>query len=335
MIDYIYYERDIEGHPRTQQFFLRFPKARKIPCNHYKEVFNPNGQSFRLQKKKPALILAKQNGKKIHSIPPSYGIGGRQNFYFSHLLNCLYDCRYCFLQGMFPSAHYVLFVNYEDFWEDILTQVKQTDHEPSWFFSGYDCDSLGMESVTQFAEFFLPLFAQHPKACLELRTKSLNIGVLKKMKPLENVITAFSFTPEEISKQLEHGVPSVHARTKAMHQLAKLGWQVGIRIDPVMDCLDFEERYRKLFDELLTGLPMDALHSVSLGAFRMPNAFFRRVEKIYPEEPLFAGKLVHDKQSVSYAKDIESARLGTCKSLLLDKVPPEKLFDCEINSPAK
>jgi len=134
MIDYIYYERDIEGHPRTQQFFLRFPKARKIPCNHYKEVFNPNGQSFRLQKKKPALILAKQNGKKIHSIPPSYGIGGRQNFYFSHLLNCLYDCRYCFLQGMFPSAHYVLFVNYEDFWEDILTQVKQTDHEPSWFF---------------------------------------------------------------------------------------------------------------------------------------------------------------------------------------------------------
>jgi len=158
---------------------------------------------------------------------------------------------------------------------------------------------------------------------------------LKKMKPLENVITAFSFTPEEISKQLEHGVPSVHARTEAMHQLAKLGWQVGIRIDPVMDCLDFEERYRKLFDELLTDLPMDALHSVSLGAFRMPNAFFRRVEKIYPEEPLFAGKLVHDKKSVSYAKDIESARLGTCKSLLLDKVPPEKLFDCEINSPAK
>ena len=31
------------------------------------------------------------------------------------MLNCVYDCRYCFLQGMYRSANYVLFVNYDDF----------------------------------------------------------------------------------------------------------------------------------------------------------------------------------------------------------------------------
>ena len=29
--------------------------------------------------------------------------------------NCIYDCRYCFLQGMYRSAHYVVFINYEDY----------------------------------------------------------------------------------------------------------------------------------------------------------------------------------------------------------------------------
>ena len=89
---------------KQKTFSLVFPQARLISCKHYKEVFNPAGQSFRLQKKKPALILAKQTGKLVHQIPPSYGVGGTNNYYFSHLLNCLYDCRYCFLQGMYPSA---------------------------------------------------------------------------------------------------------------------------------------------------------------------------------------------------------------------------------------
>jgi len=30
-------------------------------------------------------------------------------------LNCVYDCEYCYLQGMYPSANIVVFVNFEDF----------------------------------------------------------------------------------------------------------------------------------------------------------------------------------------------------------------------------
>ena len=47
------------------------------------------------------------------------------------MLNCLYDCRYCFLQGMYRSANYVLYVNYEDFTKDIDTLLEQADNEPS------------------------------------------------------------------------------------------------------------------------------------------------------------------------------------------------------------
>jgi len=328
MIDLIYIEDSVREHERAKEIMARFPKASVVPCNHYKEIFNPRGQNFRLQKKKPALILARQTGKLIHPIPPSYGVGGTTNYYFSHLLNCLYDCRYCFLQGMYPSAHYVHFVNYEDFQQSIDQTLKQAK-EPVWFFSGYDCDSLALESVTGFARAYLPFFNKRPDAWIELRTKSTNIEVLENTSPFPNAVVAFSFTPEEVSRQTEAKVPPLASRIKAMHKLAELGWKVGWRIDPVIDSKNFKQRYSTLFDNLLKGLSPNMLHSVSLGAFRMPSGFFKRVEKLYPQEHLLAGQLVKTGGMVSYRQDIEQDRLGICKDLLRARIPEEKLFFCE------
>jgi spore photoproduct lyase len=329
MIEVIYHEEGILDHPSARTILARYPRATLIPCTHYKDVFNPGGQSFRLQKQKPSLILARQSGSLVHPVPATYGIGGTRNFYFSHLLNCLYDCRYCFLQGMFPSAHYVLFVNYDDFQNEILRKTEESKAEQSWFFSGYDCDSLALENVTGFADSFLPFFAKHTNAHFELRTKSVNLKVLEKTTPLPNVVTAFSFTPDEISDQLEHGVPSVSSRIRAMEKIAELGWPVGLRIDPLIDCVNFEERYRTLFDKLFANLPPDSVHSVSLGAFRVPVSYFKKMEKLYPEEPLFAGKLEKRGNFTGYRQEIEQDRSVFCRDELLKRIPKEKLFQCE------
>ena len=209
MIDTIYSEDVISEHPKALEIFKRFPNASVIPCDSYKEVFNPSSQNFRLQKNKPSLILAKKTGNFALPIPESYGIGGKHNFYFSHMLNCIYDCRYCFLQGMYPSANYTLFVNFEDFIKDIDNKTRQFHGQPVWFFSGYDCDSLAMENISGFVSDFLPYFEENNNAHLELRTKSVNIQPLLNKSSIPNIVTAFSFTPEEIGKQLENGVPSV------------------------------------------------------------------------------------------------------------------------------
>ena len=58
--------------------------------------------------------------------------------------------------------------------------AMQTPTEPSWFFSGYDCDSLALESLSGFAASALSFFKDHPLAQLELRTKSVNTQVLEK-----------------------------------------------------------------------------------------------------------------------------------------------------------
>ena len=329
MIDTIYFEEQVADHPRTLNLFKRFSQAVRIPCSHYKEVFNPGGQNFRIQKKKPALILAKNSGKLVHPVPATYGIGGDENYYFSHMLNCLYDCRYCFLQGMYPSAHYLLFVNYEDFFEEIKKVTSQKPEKPSWFFSGYDCDSLALEKLTGFAQSAISFFAKHKQAHLEFRTKSVATQILEKSEPLPNVVTAFSFTPQEISDAIEKDVPTVSARIQAMKRLSQKGWKLGIRLDPIIDCNDFEKRYQSLISEIFAEIPESAVHSVSLGPFRLPDPFFKRMEKLYPAEPLFAGNLEKRGRSVSYPKEIEEQRTQCCQQLLLEHLPPEKLFLCQ------
>lgn len=332
MIERIYIEEAVTDHPRTAEICQRFPRAVRIPCRHYGEVFNPRAQSFRLQKRKPSLILAHKGGRLVLPTPATYGIGAARNFYFSHMLNCLYDCRYCFLQGMYRSASYVVFVNYEDFHTAIDETMSEAPDTEACFFSGYDCDSLAFEGVTGFVADILPFFRSRPHAWLELRTKSTRIEALLDTEPLRRCVVAFSFTPEEVSRALEHKVPAVERRLAAMGRLAERGWRLGLRFDPLIYSQDFRERYRRLFDQVFEVAERADLHSVSLGPFRLPTSFFRRLERLYPEEPLVAAPFEDHGGMVSYQRELEAEMVGFCTEQLLARVPKELFFPCELPS---
>jgi spore photoproduct lyase len=328
VIDTIYVEQSVRGHPRVRQILGRFPAARVIGCERYGEVFNPKAQNFRLQKHRPALILAEKFKNFVLPAPAGYGIGAMRNYYFSHLLNCLYDCRYCFLQGMYQSANYLLFVNYEDFHDEIRRLAAESPGEQTHFFSGYDCDSLALEPVSRFAESFLSLFRDLPDAWIELRTKSTQIRTLLAMQPVPNVVVAFSFTPEATAAAVEDKTPAPAKRLAAARRLQDRGWSVGLRFDPVIFQTDWQTQYRALFEQVFSQLEVARLHSVSLGAFRLPEAFFRRMSSLYPEERLFAGPLDSQQGMVSYRRELEQALLDFCRTEILKYVPGEKFFPC-------
>lgn len=328
MIDTLYIEDAVRGHPRTAEILSRFPDARVIPCARYGEVFNPKAQNFRLQKHRPALILAEKFKHFALPAPPGYGIGAARNYYFSHLLNCLYDCRYCFLQGMYRSAHYLLFVNYEDFRADIHRITAEAAGEPVHFFSGYDCDSLALEPVTGFAAAFLPWFRELPNAWLELRTKSTQIRTLLDTEPLDRCIVAFSLAPETIAAAIEHKAPPPSKRLRAALRLQQHGWPIGLRFDPVIYVDGWRALYRAMFEETFRVLDPERIHSVSLGAFRLPDAFFRRMTDLYPAEKLFAGPLQSRNGMTSYRGDIEEEMLAFCRDEILRYLPEDRFFPC-------
>jgi spore photoproduct lyase len=330
MIETIYIEEAILQHPRVLDIVARFPQARKITCGRYGEVFNPKAQNFRLQKQQPALILAEKYKNFALPAPAGYGIGAARNYYFSHMLNCLYDCRYCFLQGMYQSANYVLFVNYEDFQQDIRQLCDESPDENLHFFSGYDCDSLALEPVTGFAEQFLPFFATLPNAWLELRTKSTQVRSLLNREPLPRCIVAFSLSPDQIAAKVEAKAPSVERRLDALVKLQQQGWQIGLRFDPLIYQSGYQQQYRELFEQVFSRINLNRLHSVSLGVFRLPESFFKKVHKLYPDEKLFASPLVSQQGMMSYQQELEQEMMQYCSELLLSYIPDSKFFPCTL-----
>jgi spore photoproduct lyase len=327
MISTIYIEEGVAEHPRTLEIRARLPQARVVSCERYGQVFNPAAQNFRLQKAEPALILAAKHEGLVLEAPAGYGVGAEHNFYFSHMLNCPFDCRYCFLQGMYRSANYVLFVNYEDFGEAI--DARLAAHEGDvFFFSGYDGDSLAFDAFSGFCAEFLPFFADRPRAWLELRTKSTRVAPLFEQRALENVVAAYSFTPAAAHERLEGSVPSVERRVACMRELGERGWPLGLRFDPLIWWDGYREGYRELFETVFSALEADWIHSVSLGAFRMPQRFLDRMAGQYPEEPLFAGPLERRDGMASYRSEIEQEMLEFCNAELANFVPPERFFPC-------
>ncbi len=339
MFSAIYVEREVQELPRVQSILLRFDSLPVIHIEQYGEIFNRNRQNFRLQKQQPALILAAKHGHKVLPTPPGYGFehlldpdaednASRQGrgYYFSHMLNCVYDCRYCFLQGMYRSANYVLFVNYEDFAADIRNTALSSP-EPVVFYSGYDCDSLALEPVSRFVDYYLPLFAELPDASLEIRTKSTQVRFLLERDALKNCVIAMSFSPRSVAEQLEHKVPAIDKRIEALVRLQKSGWPVALRFEPVIASATTLADYAELFDTIFSKLDAVSLHSCSLGEFRLPQNYYKRMVKLYPDEPLLARETSEKGGLISLEYE-ESDLLGQLETLLFNHVNRESYYRC-------
>ncbi len=324
MIDVIYVEREAWDYPRTREIVARFDGARVIDCERHGELFNRAAQNFRLQKQRPALMLAVKHGRKVLPVPSGYGLEDAPGYYFSHMLNCVYDCRYCFLQGMYRSANYVVFVNDQDFIDEIRRHAAMRD-APVWFFSGYDCDSLALEPVTGFVDGLLPTFADLENARLELRTKSTQTRALHRRDPLDNVVVAFSFTTVPAGEALEHKVPDIARRIDAMAALQARGWRVGVRFDPVIYHEGFEDAFASLCERIFAKIDGAALHSACIGAFRLPRDFFKRMRRLYPRERLFASHLSDADGMVGYPRELERALLDGARRRVSEYVAEDAI----------
>ena len=276
--------------------------------------------------------MAKKHGKFVLPTPPDYSIGAAKNVYFSHMLNCLYDCRYCFLQGMYQSANYLHFVNAEDYQTAIIEETALTENGPTCFFSGYDCDSLGLESLTGFAAKFVPFFQMldPEKAWLELRTKSVNIAPILALDPTPNIITAFSLTPDSVARKIEHGAAPIAKRINSIRSLTQQGWNVGLRLDPLISSENFEAEYRELIEQIFAAVAdVELVHSVTVGPLRFPTAMYDKITKLYPEEPMLADfSLVENRETkrISYDAETESRQEDYVVQELLKFLPENRIF---------
>jgi spore photoproduct lyase len=135
--------------------------------------------------------------------------------------------------------------------------------------------------------------------------------------------------PEPVADSLEHRAPPIKARLSALKKLAKTGWKVGLRFDPLIHFENGIEKYSQFIDQVFDSVPPESIHSVTLGTFRSPKNVFKKMESLYPKEPLFMGNLQLKNGAISYREAIEQALFSSVEEKILQYISPSQYFPCQ------
>lgn len=233
-----------------------------------------DGPEALIQRSKRRLLLARKNGDLVKTYMQTSGALSADEHYIIHGHNCPFDCEYCFLQGYFGHFVPTIFVNQDEVLQAIRETACRADGGRAVFHAGELCDSLVFDDLTGFAPRLVDAFRELPNAMLELRTKSTCVGNLLRTSPAANVIVSWTFAPDVVCRQYEHGAPSFEERLQAARACQRAGYRIGIRLDPMIRCEGWRDHYREMLCAIFGALSHEGLDVVA-GCFR----FLPQLEK--------------------------------------------------------
>jgi spore photoproduct lyase len=181
---------------------------------------------------------------------------------------CPFDCAWCYLKGTFrfhPTKTKPVFKDYEKI-ESHTRRFLEEVKTPEILNTGEIADSLMGEGLSEpFSKFIIPIFEEQNKHKVLFVTKSDNVKHLLEINPHNQAIISFSLNADEVAKRWEKGAPSVDRRIEAGRKLSQAGYEVRIRIDPIVPVPDWKTRYTNLIGQLFASFTPER---ITLGSLR-------------------------------------------------------------------
>lgn len=329
---HIYIEEALLGGEEAEAILRKFPKAKCIPIRHYKDIFNRRKQNRAMQEKSRKLILAKKEGQRIYPGAPVCQSFSESAFYYASLLmNCPFHCEYCYLQGMYPSANLVLFLNVEDYFLDCQRLIKEKGS--LYLCISYDTDLLALEELYPFVERFARFLEKEPNLRIEVRTKAGGESLFRRLLKMQlsedakkRLIFAFTLSPEKIVSEAEHGTAGLKGRLKAIKMAVEEGFTLRLCFDPMLYHADWESLYTKLLETVFREIPMEKLYDVSVGSFRISESYLKAMTKACGASPYTSFPYENTDGYYHYPKELLLKMEGFLEQKLLEKLPKEKIF---------
>ncbi|MDR3240047.1 MAG: radical SAM protein [Clostridiales bacterium] len=297
---HIYVEREAAEYATARAILPRFSQSVPISISHYKDVFCRRGQNFTRQKRRPQLILAVKREDYFHRGSRMCDGFGQDNFiYTTQIMNCPFDCAYCYLRGLYGSANVVIFVNPEDTLQAVANSL------PAFICVSYDTDLLAFEALTGYVRRWLAFCAARPEAVVEIRTKSAAFHSIAGFDALPNVQLAWTVSPDSVIERFERGTPGLNARLADMRRALEKGWRVRLCVDPIIKTRGWEQDYRAAAQTIRAALPMERLLGVSVGCFRVSKTHYARMEKLEPFSEIFGYTMEERDGTIGYPDEAE------------------------------
>lgn len=328
---HIYIERAVDQNPRwrarAEQILQHFPRATCIPIEHYKDVFNRRHQSYPAQHRTQALILAVKHGSSVYPGAPVCQSMGNEHFYYaSSMMNCLFDCEYCYLKGMYPSGNLVIFLNLEDIFAEVEALLRQ---HPVYLCISYDTDLLAIEPLCGYVKAWTEFTAAHPDLSIEIRTKSGNEHLWEGLNPCPRNIFAFTLSPDYVVSHYEHRTGTLTQRLASIRRGMERGFTIRLCFDPMIACPDWRTVYGGMVDEVLRTIPMAAVRDVSIGSFRLSDSYLRLMRRNMPDSAVVQYPYVNQNGVYHYGTELTEEMERFMLERLTTVLPRERIFRWE------
>lgn len=325
---HIYVEREVAEDPETKRILAQFPQAEVIAIDHYKDVFCRSRQDYVRQHVAQNLILAAKHGELLYPGAPVCQSFGNEHFYYtSCVMNCVFDCEYCYLKGMYPSANLVVFVNLEDIFAEV---EKRLAAHPVYLCVSYDTDLLALEHLTGYAarwiEFVLRMNTDGQRLRIELRTKGTGGGLWQTVRPEAGVICAFTISPQQVIDAYEHGTASLAGRLAGAEAAMEQGFSVRLCFDPMIYCSDWKKHYDAMFAQVCGTLDLEKLSDVSVGTFRISQDYLKKMRKNEPDSAVVQFPYQNDSGVYHYPTALMEEMEQYMTEKLAAYLPAERIF---------
>lgn len=325
---HIYLEREAEAYPLAQKVLKRFSRATVVAVEDYKDIFGRPRQNFQLQKKSSQLILAVKKDALIYAGSSNVQDFGYPNFYYNALaLNCVFNCSYCYLQGMYPSANRVLFVNQEDYFAEVQRAIaKRPDKgSPLYLAISYDTDLLAFEKIIPYCREWIDFSRRESNLLIEIRTKSAHFSAIADLDAHPRAVLAWTLSPDAIVERYEKGTPSLQQRLEAVKRALGRGWPLRLCFDPVLPIPGWRAIYSECIKSVFAQIPAERVRDVSLGVFRMNSDYFRRIKKARQDLDILHFPYERRGNNVSLAPSERKSLMEFMLDLLKSYLPEHKI----------
>jgi len=181
---------------------------------------------------------------------------------------CPYACAWCYLQGTFRFLEYKKQPRPKDFnrvERSLLALFEENGHRPEILNAGELSDSMISErSSRPFTKFVMELMAKQDKHKVLFVTKSTDVDNLLSVDNIHQAIVSFSLNAPKVATRWEKAPPPKD-RIEAAGKLKDAGFEVRIRIDPMVPIRGWEEDYDQLLGMIFRRLTPDR---ITIGSLR-------------------------------------------------------------------
>ncbi|MCR5468308.1 MAG: hypothetical protein K6F37_05040, partial [Lachnospiraceae bacterium] len=276
----VYVERDVENHPETKRILSELSNPEYTLIEDCKDVFFEKNQDILSQHENRSLILARQHAKLLYpGAPVCQDFGNSYFYYTSCVKNCIFDCEYCYLKGMYPSANIVIYVDLDRVFEEVKEVLKE---HPVYLCVSYDTDLLAMEEFLHYVEKWVNFTKENENLKIEVRTKSANKKALRQLPVCDRVVYAFTISPDEIISKYERKTPSLKNRLKTARVAKDLGHKIRFCFDPMIYVSNWKSIYKGMLDEVWSAFEPEEIEDISAGTFRISASYLKKMRKADP-----------------------------------------------------